>query len=112
MNSDLVERVKLFVAHQRGVKVSRLTLQTTLQDDLGADGADGWELIEEFGRQFEVDISAFQPRKHFGPEGCGCIFLCLFFPWLLGEPDDILRDYVPISICDLVEAAKAKRWLK
>jgi acyl carrier protein len=112
MNSQLVEQVTAFVASQTGVKVSRLTPETKLRGDLGIDGADGWELIEEFGRQFDVDISTFQAKKHFGPEGFGCFILSLLLPSVFGEISDILPDITQITVRDLAEAAEAKRWLK
>src|SRR5687768_8410198 len=44
-----------FVAKQTGVKRERLGANTTLFGDLGIDGIDGWEFIEEFGKRFKVD---------------------------------------------------------
>ncbi len=112
MDTQLVERVKAFVSSQTSERGSRLTLETTLRGDLGIDGADGWELIDKFGRQFDVDISTFEPKKHFGPEGSGCPLLSLFLPSVFGEISSIYSDITEISVRDLVEAAETKRWLK
>src|SRR5688500_479962 len=68
MADALEERVKEFVARWTSTRAERLTLDTTLFGDLGVDGADGWELVEDFGKAFGVDISAFDPGRHFGPE--------------------------------------------
>jgi hypothetical protein len=89
-------------------------LDATLFGDLGIDGADGWELIEAFGKEFEVDLSGFDPTKHFGPE-CGGNPVSLFI-WFIEE---VLRRRDPhevwglksITVRDLVEAAEQQRWL-
>ncbi len=97
------------------MRIDRLTLDSTLFGDLGTDGADGWELIEAFGKEFDVDISGFDPSKHFGPE-CGGNPLTLVI-WFVEEvvrrrnPHEVWG-LTPISIRDLVEAAETKRWTK
>jgi hypothetical protein len=113
MSVDLEVRVKTFVARERCVDPRRLSLETTLFGDLGTDGADGWELIEAFGKEFDVDLCSFDPSKHFGPE-CGGNPISLLF-WFINEV--LLRreshevwGLTPISIRDLVNAAKWKRW--
>lgn len=52
METDLETRVKIFVARERATNLDRLTLDATLLGDLGTDGADGWELVEAFGKEF------------------------------------------------------------
>ncbi|MDB6067872.1 MAG: hypothetical protein JWR26_4080 [Pedosphaera sp.] len=71
-----------FVAEFTGVKRERLTPASTLYGDLGVDGADGWELIEKFGQQFQVDLSGFRADRHFGPEGMP-IYAPFMWVWFL-----------------------------
>lgn len=92
-----------------------LTLDTTLLGDLGTDGADGWELIETFGEEFQVDLSGFEPSKHFGPEGIGCpVSLLIWFVEVVLRRRDSHEVWglTPITIRDLVAAAERKKWLK
>ena len=98
--------VKRFIAQELSTSYARLTLETRLQQDLGVDGADGWEFMEAFGRRFEVDIGEFRAGRHFGPEaGCNP-FVYLF---LLAFRPQCLR-FVPITVGDLAAAAQSKRW--
>ena len=56
LNDQIIE----FIAEQTGIKRERLSLEKTLFGDLGVDGQDGWELMDEFGKRFKVDISCFR----------------------------------------------------
>ena len=115
MDTDLETTVKAFVARERGTNVDHLTLDSTLFGDLGTDGDDGWELIEAFGKEFDVDLSGFDPSKHFGPE-CGPNPVTLFI-WFVEEvlrrrdPHEVWG-LTPITIRDLVKAAEQKQWSK
>jgi acyl carrier protein len=107
VNSDrLTEEVKQFIAREVGVKPDHLTLTTRLMRDLHIDGADGWELVEAFAEKFKVDISQFEPARHFGPEaGCNPIMYVahrIFLPEALKS--------VQITVGDLVDAARSRKW--
>jgi hypothetical protein len=56
------------VARELGVDETNLSIDSTLFGDLGVDGADGWEFVERFGREFDVDLADFRADMHFGPE--------------------------------------------
>lgn len=115
MESDLEARVKGFVANERKTDPGRLNLETALFADLGTDGADGWELIEAFGKEFEVDLSGFDVSKHFGPEAVGNPFTLIYGfiqeVLLRKDPHDVWGLSV-ITIEALIEAAEQKTWLK
>jgi hypothetical protein len=79
-----------------------------LGKDLGIDGDDGVELMENFSKEFQVDLSTFQFDKYFGIEsGFNPIMwvLSIFFC------SSILK-LESLTVQDLVDSAKAKRWLK
>jgi acyl carrier protein len=115
MDKDLETRVKAFVARERATNFDDLNLDSTLFGDLGTDGADGWELIEDFGKEFDVDLSGFDPAKHFGPE-CGADLGTLIV-WFVEEvlrrrdPHEVWG-LNPITIRDLVKSAEKKQWIK
>jgi acyl carrier protein len=108
---SLYDRVVAFVAKQRGVRADRLKPETTLFGDLGTDGDDGVELLEEFGREFSVDMSGCDARRYFGSEGLPPWFL---FYWIIlafrrGTSEERAR-LKPIRIADLVRSAELGRW--
>jgi len=45
-----------------------LSLETRIGEDLGVDGDDAVELLEEYSKRFSVDISNFSFDDYFGPE--------------------------------------------
>jgi hypothetical protein len=48
------------VVQQTGLRVNRISLQSVLGKDLGIDGDDAVELMENFSKEFQVDLSTFQ----------------------------------------------------
>jgi len=96
-----------FVAAELRVERRRVTPNARLTQDLGVDGADGWELIEAFGERFTVDLSAFAPSLHFGPEAGPNPFVWLYW---LARPSARPRS-VPITVEDLTAAAERGTWV-
>lgn len=45
-----------------------ITLETSFEDDLGITGDDGEDLIVQFGKRYDVDISNFYFTKYFYPK--------------------------------------------
>ena len=102
----LGDEVKRFVADALAVRIERLTLVTRQFHDLGVDGADGLEFMAAFGQHFGVDTSEFKASLHFGPEaGCNPF---LFLVLRMYRPRSLRL--VPITVGDLVEAARSGRW--
>ena len=92
--ADLATRVRHLVAVERGMPVERISLHSSLRDDLGMEGDDAVEFFRRFVREFGVDLSGMRWRRHFCDEG--------FFSWT--TPD------IPVTVRDLVDAASTKRW--
>jgi len=63
------EEIKEFVNKIRGGYTFDFTKDTKLQEDLNIWGDDAVEFIYDFGKKFNVDISEFDIRKYFKPEG-------------------------------------------
>jgi hypothetical protein len=95
-----------FLSQELGVPTSRLAPGTTLGRDLGVDGDDGLELIAAYGRRFDVDLSAFRPGKHFGPEAAGNPLIWLW--WVVSRS---WPKFVPITLADLELSRQARRWV-
>ena len=72
--SDIVFRqVRQLVARKMGVREDKITMDTRLGRDLGMDGADAWEFLDDFCEEFGVDMTDFPLGSYFGPEA-GFIF--------------------------------------
>jgi acyl carrier protein len=107
MAADSLEvQVKRLIVEELPARFEQLTPDTSLFHHLGVDGADGWEFMETFSERFGVDISEFEPRRHFGPEaGCNPIVALVV---LVFRPQ--WSRFIPITVADLVEAAQSRKW--
>ncbi|MDG3007885.1 DUF1493 family protein [Paludisphaera mucosa] len=100
---DLERRVRRLVAEQ----LPWLPRGTPEQADLVVAariyGDDVWEFVEDFSKQFEVDMTGFRWEHHSGPEGCNLL-------WLLDPPWWSRVPHVPIRLADLVDSARRRTW--
>lgn len=100
--SDTAERVAAFLGMELHVKTCDLHSETRLKQDLRVDGADAVDLLEKFAEEFEVDMSACDLSRHFGPEsGDPFIWLWQFIT---------RKKLTPITVADLVCCAETGRW--
>ena len=116
MNPELYTRVKTLVIEQTGfVSEEKLTPETHLADDLGIAGDDGYELLEAFCEEFDIqNMSQIEPSKYFGTEGGPNPFFIyvFFYDLVFGRKE--LKDTdscAPLYLRDLVKSAEAKRWI-
>lgn len=105
---SIEEQVKIFVAQQTVFKIDKISLSTELGKDLGVDGDDAVELLENFSEKFQVDFSAFEFDRYFGGEVSFDPFA--WFAAILSRT--AVCNLEPLTVQDLVDSAKAKRWLK
>lgn len=89
------ERIVALVCDQMGIRGRSLKMETSLQQ-LGMDGDDAVEFMSRFAEEFRVDMRHFNIKRHFGAEGL----------WLPG----LWKKQMPLTISDLVEAAKSGVW--
>ena len=66
---NISEEIKKFVNEIRGVYAFDFTKDTKLQEDLNIWGDDAVEFINNFGGNFNIDISEFDINKYFKSEG-------------------------------------------
>lgn len=107
-----------FVADFTGFAPGKIKQESTLFGDLGVDGADGWELVDAFGKEFSVDIRNFHSDRHFGPEGLplSAPFQWLWYlvSWPFKKSDKRTPEKAaglkPIQIADLIAVARSKQW--
>jgi len=112
---DTVEKDVLhFVSKQCGVKESKLNIKTELRKDLGVTGLEAVDFFTAFDNEFYVDFSGFQIDRHFEGEAHGLLFPLGLLQWVYYKvfEKDHVDDLIPITIGDLVESVRKKRWIK
>lgn len=114
---NLEESVIEFVASFTGSKAERSHLQTTLYGDLGVAGDDGWDLIQAYGKKFQVDLTEFQSEHHFGSEGVSILaplsllWMILSHPFREKRSPEEESNLQAVRIRDLITFARAGRWM-
>ena len=95
-----------------------LTPETHLADDLGIAGDDGYELLEAFCEEFEIqNMEEIEPAEYFGTEGGPnpfeiYVFLYDLYKWVFDRQKlKGTRSCSPLYLRDLVKSAEAKRWI-
>lgn len=61
--SDVLERVTKIIVDRLGVEESKVTLEASFKDDLGADSLDVVELVMELEDEFDTEISDDDAEK-------------------------------------------------
>ena len=105
---DEIGKVKQLVSKKWSVKMEKLSNETRLSHDLGMDGDDGWEFMEDFAKHFQVDMSDFEFSLHFGEEAGGDPITLLYFLIFKSKRPK----FIPITVRDLANSAKQKRWIE
>lgn len=117
LNSDfdqiLFNRIIELVAYGTGYKKEKISAQSRLFQDFGLDGIDGYNLLEAVREEFDIDFSTFHFDRHFGPEAGVDIFSWLnmiFFQRDKLSKNGMRVKKVPITVLDLYEAARTKKF--
>ena len=107
METEIIE----FISDFTSIKAEKISPCTLINLDLGVDGDDGAELLEEYAKRFKVDLSPIS-EVYFGPEGVSISFVILWpyylVRWLLGYKTN---DLAPLSVLQLINSAKAGKWV-
>jgi acyl carrier protein len=107
---DILEReIIQLVCKQTGLSMSRVGLESRLFHDLGVDGADGWEIIEEAANKYNIDISEVKMENYFGPEAAATPLTLI--RWLTSPAFRRGDKFTPIHVRDLVACVRAGKWL-
>ncbi|MBW8350463.1 acyl carrier protein [Bacillus sp. IITD106] len=61
--ADTLERVTKIIVDRLGVEESKVTLEASFKDDLGADSLDVVELVMELEDEFDMEISDDDAEK-------------------------------------------------
>jgi len=63
------QELRKFIAEEAGVDENEVTLEARLYDDLGVYGDDATELLINYGKKFNVNVSRFMAADYFKAEG-------------------------------------------
>ncbi|RKU19264.1 hypothetical protein C6500_11230 [Candidatus Poribacteria bacterium] len=116
MNPELYARVKAFVAEETRVsskKLTKLTPDTDLSEGLGIAGDDGYDLLEAFCEEFEIQNTCeIDPYEYFGPEGCNPFYIYVLLYDLVFDREKLSDPgQTSLTMRDLVKSAEARRWI-
>lgn len=90
------EELKNFVIRQAAVLEDEVTMEASLENDLGVYGDDAFDFIIAFGKAFNVDVSKFMAADYFNSGGRS---------WLLGN----LQKRKELTVAHLDKAIAAGR---
>ncbi len=104
-----------FIADFTGVDEVKVKPETLVNDDLGVDGDDGIELLENFSDRFDVDLSSMT-KNYFGSEGFPFLSV-LAWPFLLllsavGVKKKRVEEYAPLPVSSFITATEKKKWIE
>jgi hypothetical protein len=103
-NSKLTDQVMEMIADRTQCNRSKLRPEADLFLDLGVDGDDAEDLLHRFREGLGVNLEALQFGRHFGPEAFNPLVFLLPGWWRSK------RQRIPVTIADLVEAARTQTW--
>jgi hypothetical protein len=106
---NLEREILQLVSELTGLPLNRVGLESSLFHDLGVDGADGWEMIEELAKRYHLDVSEVCMEKYFGPEAAATPQTLIH--WLISPAFRKGEKFTPILVRDLVACARAGKWL-
>lgn len=107
----MAQQVIEFVAAFIGIDRHHVEPRSTIFGDLRVDGADAVDLMEEFARQFHVDMTGYDHSRYFGTEGFNPVaLLWTALRQLVGMTPEEAASVDSMRIEDLVAAAGEGRW--
>jgi len=102
-DAEVLSRIRELLATHAGVPAATVSAETRVWEDLKLYGDDVSELVNAFGKQFNVDLSGYRWYHHTGPEGCNPL-------WLVRKPWWERKTKIPIAVSDLVESTRLGKW--
>jgi acyl carrier protein len=99
--SDIVA----FLVAEAGVNPKDVTPDSQLVEDLGIDGDDFFDLIDQFSRRFAVEMSAYRWYFHHNEEGVN------FGAALFDDRPSSYVGRIPVTPKILLQSANAGKWV-
>lgn len=102
-DQEIEAKVLKFISTYRSVPIAGLHLDLRLFHDLGIDGEDALEFIEQYSKEFNVKTDNFNFIEYFGEEGS---LSPVTFILRLITTGRIQDKKLPLTIRDLVNAIR------
>ena len=102
-NNDTFSQIVELVVKHRWHFNRELTRADRLSEDLGMDGDDAAEFLQEYSKKFNVDLSAMNFEEYFAGEGINPVYVLTY---LFGK-----KKYKSVTLGDLERFAAAGKWL-
>lgn len=83
MTDKISEELRQFVIRQSCVEDEEITIETSLEEDLGVTGDDATDFMVAYGKAFNVDVTNFLAADYFEDEGP--VLLRIFMRKLFGN---------------------------
>lgn len=100
-----LEKIKALIIDKTGVDASKVSDTIDIFEDLGCVGDDFHELIEDYAKEFKVDMSNYLWYFHGDEEGS----LNSIGGWFFKRPFERVKR-IPVTPNMLLEFAEAKKW--
>jgi acyl carrier protein len=100
------QEVIALVARKTGRPEHSITPEKTFYQ-LGIDGDDAIELIDELCRRYQVPAEKVDLNKYIGPEGGGLLNHILY---AVSHKNRSSEERKELRICDLIKTAEDRRW--
>ena len=108
-NDNIFENLINYIITEYWGRKEKMTLNTTLEKDLGITGTDGIEFLENFLIHFNIDYDKNREwQLHFNSESGGLIDFIAIFNWLRGKKDRVQYD---LTLGHLVKVIKLGYWI-
>ncbi len=108
--SAVFEQVKAFTVKFTGVQPGNVTLNTTLENDLGITGDDAEDFMLAFFDEFGVNYTGFELTKYFAQEGFDPTGITLVIRRLFTDLSPLTAPVYDVTIADLVKSVNEGRW--
>ncbi len=69
MDKNILDAIKCFLEEDYGIRKRRINIQSRIEKDLRITGDDAVEMLVDFGKKFNVDVSNFMAADYFNGEG-------------------------------------------
>ncbi len=106
MSEIAFKQIRQLLARQMGVRENKVTMATRLRHDLGMDGDDAFEFLDDFRKKFSVDMTDFPYDSYFGPESP---FSYVVLYHLLFDRSKLKKR--ELTVRELVALTETKRWI-
>ena len=114
LENEVFDEVVQFIHNEMGKvwwRSKPLTRYTRLYEDLRIDGDDATDLFLAFQKQFKVDLTALDLRKHFNDEGFDPVGISTFIRKITRQPPPPKKSSKPITLGDLENTIKRGKWI-